>query len=67
MADIESWSFRDVQKYMDFDKLKVNSKLITNKVSRNEKISQYITKIEHVPKLHKLKRKAIPTDFFQSF
>lgn len=33
--NLESWTFKDLQKYMDFDKLKVHSKLIANKISKS--------------------------------
>lgn len=43
-SKLEDWTFNDLQKYMDFDKLKVNSKLIANKFNKNEKLSKFIQK-----------------------
>ena len=38
----KSQSFKDIEKYMDFDKLKVNSKMITNGIKKSELINKYV-------------------------
>jgi glycosylphosphatidylinositol transamidase (GPIT) subunit GPI8 len=40
--NLDMWTFNDLLKYMDKDKLKVNAKLIANGVSKHQKLSSFV-------------------------
>ena len=49
-------TFRDLEKYMDYEKLKVNAKMVSNGIKKSEKIDKYM-KIKKEGKLKKFKSK----------
>ena len=44
VTSFAQWTFKHVLKYMDIDRLKTHSKLISNGMSKNEKIETFMKK-----------------------